>query len=157
MKQFRPPGDIGAKRRPRRSTKAGTGLAPGCGLGREDEAMQNMAQQARQPLPVRHGAPMSRRPLPRRARRPRLIAGLLWLLRLLFVAPVGRKARAERLCALPERTLRDIGLQRADMQAAAWGLVPLAAVMQPYPGSGPLCICGRPDFRPVVVRLSQAA
>jgi hypothetical protein len=157
MKQFRPPGDIGAKRGPCRSAKAGTGLAPGCGLGREDEAMQSMAQQARQPLPVRHGAPMPRRPSPRRARRPRLIAGLLWLLRLLFVVPVGRRAREERLGALPERTLRDIGLQRAEVQAAAWGLVPLAAVMQPYPSPGPLCVCGRPGFRPVVVRLSQAA
>lgn len=105
--------------------------------------MQSMAQQARRGPP--------------RARRLRPIGALLWLLRLLFVEPVGREARAARLGALPERTLRDIGLRRADVQAAAWGLVPLAAVLQPYPGSGPLCICGRPDFRPVVVRLSQAA
>jgi hypothetical protein len=117
--------------------------------------MQSMAQQARQ-LPVRQGAPMPRRALRQPARRPRLIRALLRLFRLLFVEPVGRKAREERL-AVPERTLRDIGLRRADVQAAAWGLVPLAAVLQPYPGSGPLCICGRPDFRPVVVRLSQAA
>ena len=100
---------------------------------------------------------MQRRPLPQPARRPRLIAALLWLFRLLFVEPVGRKAREERLAALPERTLRDIGLQRADVQAAAWEPVPLAAVMPPYPSPGPLCVCGRPGFRPIVVRLSRAA
>lgn len=123
--------------------------------------MQNMAQQARQPLPVQGRAalprPLPRRPLPRPPRRPRLITALLRLLRLLFVEPVGRRAREERLAALPERILRDIGLRRADVQAAAWRLVPLTAVMQPYPSSGPLYVCGRPGFRPVVVRLSKAA
>jgi uncharacterized protein YjiS (DUF1127 family) len=121
--------------------------------------MQTTAQQARQPLPARGGVPVPRlplHPLPQTARSSRPMAALLRLLRLLFVEPVGRKAREERLGALPERTLRDIGLQRADVQAAALGLVPLAAVMQPYP-SPRLCVCGRPGFRPVVVRLSQAA
>ncbi len=90
-----------------------------------------------------------------RARR-RALGALRWLLRLLFVAPVGRRARAERFAALSERTLRDIGLRRTDVQAAALGLAPLATVLQRYP-SPHLCVCGRPGFRPVVVRLSKAA
>jgi uncharacterized protein YjiS (DUF1127 family) len=124
--------------------------------------MQTAAQQARQQPPARRGVPVPRlplplHPLPQTARPSRLIAALRCLLHLLFVRPVGRRARAERLTALPERSLRDIGLRRADVQAAACGLVPLAAVMRAYPSAGPLCICGRPGFRPTVVRLGKAA
>jgi hypothetical protein len=122
--------------------------------------MQTTARQARQPQ-VRRGAtvrwPLPLRPLPWAPRPPRPIAALLCLFRLLFVRPVGRRAREERLAALPERSLRDIGLRRPDVQAAAWGLVPLAAVVRAYPSAGPLCICGRPGFRPTVVRLGKAA
>jgi uncharacterized protein YjiS (DUF1127 family) len=101
--------------------------------------------------------PTTHRPLPGWGRRSRLIAALLWLYRLLLVRPVGRRARAEHLSALPERTLRDIGLKRADVRAAACDLVRLDDVMWGYPSAGPLYICGRPDFRPTLVRLSEAA
>jgi hypothetical protein len=122
--------------------------------------MQSTARQARQPEPARRGAAarsLPLRPLPRAPRPPRPIAALLCLFRLLFVRPVGRRAREERLAALPERCLRDIGLRRPDVQAAAWGRVPLAAIVRAYPSAGPLCICGRPGFRPTVVRLGKAA
>jgi uncharacterized protein YjiS (DUF1127 family) len=124
--------------------------------------MQQIARHATQPLPAESGAPalpvpLQHRPLPRRARPPRLIRALLWLFRLLFVQPVGRRARAERLRALPDRTLRDIGLRRADIQAVATGLVRLCDLVRAYPSAGPLYVCGRPGFRPTVVRLDEAA
>jgi uncharacterized protein YjiS (DUF1127 family) len=124
--------------------------------------MREMAPSASHPLPVRSGAmgspaPLLRRPLPHPARPSRLAATLLWLYRLLLVRPVGSRAREERLGALPERTLRDIGLKRADVQAAAWGLVRVRDVMRDYPSAGPLYVCGRPGFRPILVRLREAA
>ena len=124
--------------------------------------MQVMAPYVRQPVPVRSGtlaspAPLVRRPLPKAARLPRLIGALLWLYRLLLVRPVGRRAREERLGALSGRILRDIGLKRADVRAAAWGLVRLRDVVQGYPSAGPLYVCGRPGFRLTLVRLREAA
>jgi uncharacterized protein YjiS (DUF1127 family) len=95
--------------------------------------------------------------LPAPRRRSRLVAALLWLYRLLLVRPVGRRARVERLGGLPERTLRDIGLRRADVHAAACDLVRLDDALWIYPSPGPLYICGRPDFRLTLVRLSEAA
>ena len=123
--------------------------------------MQQMAQQARQPLPVRSGAlparvPLQHRRLPRPRPLPRVVGVLRWLFRRVFVQPVGRRAREERLRALPDRILRDIGLKRADGQAAAFGMVRLSEVMR-YPSAGPLYVCGRPGFRPTLVRLSEAA
>ena len=123
--------------------------------------MRQMAQHAMQPRPACAGAPATRpplphRPLPRPARPSRLLAALLWPIRLLFVQPVGRRARAERLGALPDRALRDIGLKRADVRAAALGMVRLPDLLR-YPSAGPLCVCGRPDFRLTLVRLSEAA
>jgi len=122
--------------------------------------MQQMAQQARQ-LPVRSGAlparvPLQHRPLPQAARLPRVLRALRRLFRLLLVQPVGRRAREERIDALPDRIMRDIGLRRADVQAATAGLVCLPDVMR-YPSAGPLYVCGRPGFRPTLVRLDRAA
>jgi uncharacterized protein YjiS (DUF1127 family) len=124
--------------------------------------MQQIARHATQPLPVEPGTPalpvpLQHRPLPRPARRPRLIRALLRLFHLLFVQPVGRRARAERLGTLPDRTLRDIGLRRTDVQAAAYGVVRLCDLVRAYPSAGPLCVCGRPGFRPALVRLDKAA
>ena len=124
--------------------------------------MRQMAPYASQPLPVRRGglaapAPRVRRPLPQPARPSRLVGALLWLYRLLLVQPVGRRAREERLRALPDRTLRDLGLKRADVQAAAWGLVRLRDVVLDYPSAGPLYLCGKPGFRLTLVRLREAA
>lgn len=107
-------------------------------------------------LPPVQRLPLTYRPLPRSGRRSRVIAALLWLYRLLFVQPVGRRAREERLCALSDRTLRDIGLGRADVQAAMFGVVRLSEVMR-YPSAGPLYVCGRPGFRPMLVPLNEAA
>jgi hypothetical protein len=101
-------------------------------------------------------APPVRRPLPP-ARPPRLMAVLLWLYGLLLVRPVGRRAREERLGALSDRILRDIGLKRADLHAAAWGRVPLGDVLRDYPSGGPLYVCGRSGFRLTLVRLGEAA
>jgi hypothetical protein len=106
--------------------------------------------------PVATPAPMARRPMPETAR-PRVIRALLWLLRRLFVEPVGRKAREERLLTLGPRYLRDIGLERIDMHASAWGGVPMDHVTPEYPSPGPLFICGRPGFPLTVVRLGKAA
>jgi uncharacterized protein YjiS (DUF1127 family) len=124
--------------------------------------MRQMAPYARPPLPARPGAmaspvPLAHRPLPQAARPPRLIAALLWLYRLLLVQPVGRRAREDRLGALPDRTLRDIGLERADVRAAAWGLVRLRDLVRAYPSAGPLYVCGRVGFRLTLVRLREAA
>jgi uncharacterized protein YjiS (DUF1127 family) len=123
--------------------------------------MQQMAQQARQPLPARSGTlparvPLQHRPLPQPARPARMVSALRRLFRLLFVQPVGRRARAERIGALPDRILRDIGLKRADVQGAVLGMVRLPDVMR-YPSAGPLYVCGRPGFRPTLVRLGEAA
>jgi uncharacterized protein YjiS (DUF1127 family) len=123
--------------------------------------MRQRASYARQPLPDRRVAitslaPLVRRPPPQ-SRPPRLMAVLLWLYRLLLVRPVGRRARAERLGALSDRTLRDIGLKRADLQAAAWGRVRLRDVLLHYPSAGPLYVCGRPDFPLTLVPLGEAA
>jgi hypothetical protein len=125
-------------------------------------AMQQMAPCARQPLPVRAGAlaspaALQHRPLPHAARRSRVIGGVRWLFRLLFVQPVGRRAREERLGALPDRILRDIGVRRAELHAAACGVVRLCDLVRNYPSAGPLYICGRPGHRPTIVQLSKAA
>ena len=124
--------------------------------------MRQLVENARRPLPARSSAlaslaPLQHRPLPQAARRARPIRALLRLFRFLFVQPVGRRAREERLRALPDRILRDIGIKRSDARAAAWGLVPPAAVLPDYPSAGPLCVCGRPGFPLTLVRLSKAA
>ena len=123
--------------------------------------MRQRASHTRQPLPDRRVAiaslaPLVRRPPPQ-ARPPRLVGALLWLYRLLLVRPVGRRAREERLGALPGRILHDIGLKRVDVQAAAWGAVRLRDVVRAYPSAGPLYVCGRPGFRLTLVRLGEAA
>jgi hypothetical protein len=109
----------------------------------EEPVMQQIARHATQPLPAEPCAPalpvpLQHRPLPRRARSPRLIRALLWLFRLAFVQPVGRRARAER-------------------RRVASGLVRLCDLVRAYPSAGPLYVCGRPGFRPTVVRLNEAA
>jgi uncharacterized protein YjiS (DUF1127 family) len=68
-----------------------------------------------------------------RARRNRplnaFLAGLVHVVRDHVIGPVrrraGRRARNEELARLDERTLRDIGLTRAQVRAAAYGLVRL--------------------------------
>ena len=124
--------------------------------------MHTMIPYAREPRPVRSAgiaspAPLVRRPLPQPARPSRLVGALLWLCRLLLVQPVGRRAREDRVGALPGRILRDIGLKRADVRAATWGPVRLCDVLRKYPSAGPLYVCGRPDFPLTLVRLSEAA
>jgi len=124
--------------------------------------MRQLALCARQTLaggPDATAAPtrLTRRPLPEPARPPRLVSALLWLYRLLCVQPVGRKAREERLGALSDRILRDIGLKRVDVRAAACGAVRLRDLLRDYPSAGPLYVCGRPDFPLTLVRLSEAA
>jgi uncharacterized protein YjiS (DUF1127 family) len=121
--------------------------------------MRAMAPYVRLPLPgaIASPAPLVCRPLPQPARPSRLVGALRWLYRLLLVRPVGRRVREEHLRALPDRTLRDIGLKRADVQAAAWGLVRLRDVVRDYPNAGPLYVCGRPGFRLTLVRLREAA
>ena len=101
--------------------------------------------------------PLMRRPLPEPERPRRLVGALLWLYRLLFVQPVGRRAREERLGALSDRIMRDIGLKRVDVRAATWGAVRLRDLLPDYPSAGPLYVCGRPDFPLTLVRLSEAA
>jgi uncharacterized protein YjiS (DUF1127 family) len=120
-----------------------------------------MATMARHTLPSPPDAMAARTalvrcPLPQPTS-PRALRAMLWLYRLLFVQPVGRRSREERLGALPDRTLRDIGLKRADVRAATWGPVRLCDVLRKYPSAGPLYVCGRPDFPLTLVRLSEAA
>ena len=123
--------------------------------------MRQMATMARHTLPSPPDAMAARTalvrcPLPQPTS-PRALRAMLWLYRLLFVQPVGRRSREERLGALPDRTLRDIGLKRADVRAATWGPVRLCDVLRKYPSAGPLYLCGRPDFPLTLVRLSEAA
>jgi hypothetical protein len=74
------------------------------------------------------------------------------------VCPAGRpQGRAERLGALPDRILWDIGLRRTDVQAAVYGVVRLCDLVRGYPSAGPLYVCGRPGFRSTLVRLDKAA
>jgi hypothetical protein len=88
---------------------------------------------------------------------PRVIGALWWLVRMLFVQPIGRRAREDRLGALGDRTLQDIGLKRADVHAAAWGIVALGEAVPDYPGAGPLVACGPQGYPLALVRLSEAA
>lgn len=90
-------------------------------------------------------------------RRPRPVAALLWLGRLLFVRPIGRRARADRLGGLGDGTLRDLGILRADVQAAALGLVPLHEVLPRYPGDGRVACCAARRHPPRQVRIGEAA
>ena len=96
-------------------------------------------------------------PLPKITRRPRVSEALVWLYRLLFVEPIGRRAREDRLGALSDRMLGDIGVRRADVHAASWGRVPVRALMPRYPLDRPLVVCGRPDYPLTLVRMSEAA
>lgn len=121
------------------------------------------AQIAGQVLPIRPNpnpptratqAPLLPRTTPRRWR---VISALMWLFRLLFVTPIGPRARAEHLGALSDRALRDIGLMRRDIDAAASGMVPLDVAVRAYPRAGPLVVsdrCGRPL---TLIRLNRAA
>ncbi|MGH6913660.1 MAG: hypothetical protein ACREH3_08120 [Geminicoccales bacterium] len=93
----------------------------------------------------------------RTARRPRPVEALVWLFRLLFVLPIGRQAREDRLGTLSDRVLRDIGILRADAHAAAWGMVPLQEVLPRYPADGRLVACARRGAALALVRLSEAA
>jgi uncharacterized protein YjiS (DUF1127 family) len=108
-------------------------------------------------LPVQPERQAPSGPLRRVSRLPRVIEALVWLYRLLFVAPVGRRAREDRLAALSDRTLADIGVRRPDAHAASWGRVPVRALMPRYPLDRPLVVCGRPGYPLALVRLSEAA
>jgi uncharacterized protein YjiS (DUF1127 family) len=107
--------------------------------------------------------PPSEQPTPMPLRRPvtarrwRVMSALLWLFRLLFVTPIGRRAREERLGALSDRALRDIGLMRSDIGASASGMVPLDAALGGYPSAGPLVVSDRRGQPLTLVRLNRAA
>jgi hypothetical protein len=129
--------------------------------------MQGIAERLEQACPIRlpveprhpvlrpRQAPIG--PLPQIGGRPRMLAALFWLYRSLFVEPVGRGAREERLQALSDRALRDVGIRRSDVHAAIWGRVPLHAVVPSYPIDRPLVVCGRQGYPLTVVRMSKAA
>jgi hypothetical protein len=133
----------------------------------EEQAMQQIAERLARACPVRlpveprHPVLRQRHapvvPRPEITRQPRLIEAIVWLYRLLFVVPVGRRAREDRLGALSDRTLRDIGIRRADVHAAIWGRVAVRALMPHYPIDRPLVICGRPGYPLTLVRMSEAA
>jgi hypothetical protein len=114
-------------------------------------------------LPVEPRHPVLRQPQapvtprPEIIRRPRVLTALIWLYRLLFVEPIGRRAREDRLGALSDRTLAEIGVRRADVHAAIWGRVPVRAVVPSYPIDRPLVVCGRPGYPLTLVRMSEAA
>jgi uncharacterized protein YjiS (DUF1127 family) len=101
--------------------------------------------------------PRQPHPIHRRAHRPRMIGALLWLMHLLFVQPIGRRAREERLGALCDRTLQDIGLKRADLHAALWGIVALGEAVPDYPSAGPLVACRRQGRPRALAGLREAA
>jgi uncharacterized protein YjiS (DUF1127 family) len=111
--------------------------------------MQQMARSARKPQAIRFA------PIPIKAPLRRVIGALSWLARMLFVQPIGR--REDRLGALGDRILQDIGLKRADVHAAACGIVALGEAVPDYPGAGPLVACGRRGYPLALVRLSEAA
>jgi len=94
---------------------------------------------------------------PATARRWRVTDALMWLLRLLFVTPIGRRAREERLGALSDRALRDIGLMRSDIGASTSGMVRLDAAVGAYPSAGPLVVSDRRGHPLTLVRLNRAA
>jgi Domain of unknown function (DUF1127) len=129
--------------------------------------MQGIAERLGQACPVRlpveprHPVVWQRQapvgPLPEIGRRPRVLAPLIWLYRFLFVEPVGRKAREERLQTLSDRMLRDVGIRRSDIHAAIWSRVPLRALVPSYPINRPLVVCGQPGYPLTVVRMSEAA
>lgn len=126
--------------------------------------MSRNAQAAGQVLPIDftpNPAAGSRAPLPLRrpgtARRWRVMSALMGLFRLLFVTPIGRRAREEHLGALSDRALRDIGLMRADIGAFASGMVRLDAAVGGYPSAGPLVVSDRRGHPPTLVRLNRAA
>jgi uncharacterized protein YjiS (DUF1127 family) len=115
-----------------------------------------------QVLPVRFApGPPSGSPLPLRrpemARRSRVTSALLWLIRTLFVTPIGRRAREERLGMLSDRALRDIGLMRSDIGASVSGMMRLDAAVAAYPSAGPLVVSDRRGHPLTLVRLNRAA
>jgi hypothetical protein len=107
------------------------------------------------PYPPAGASAQPRRPEP--ARRWPVTAALLWLFRLLFVTPIGRRAREERLATLSDRALRDIGLTRSDIGASATGMVPLIAAASGYPSAGPLMVSDRHGEPLTLIRLNRAA
>jgi hypothetical protein len=126
--------------------------------------MSQNAQDTGQVLPIDftpNPAAGSRAPLPLRrpdsARRWSVTAALMWLIRLLFVTPIGRRAREESLGVLSDRTLRDIGLTRSDIGAFASGMVRLDAALGGYPSAGPLVVSDRRGRPLTLVRLNRAA
>lgn len=102
----------------------------------------------RMPLPLRR---------PATARRWRVTSALLWLFRLLFVTPIGRRAREERLAMMSDRDLRDIGLRRSDIGGSVSGMVRLDAAVGSYPSAGPLVVSDRRGDPLTLVRLNRAA
>jgi hypothetical protein len=86
-----------------------------------------------------------------------MIAALKWLFRLLFVQPVGRRARLEGLGSLSDHALRDIGLMRVDTTGYASGLVPLQGYPADHANVQPLAPRARPGNALTVVRLHEAA
>jgi len=96
-------------------------------------------------------------PRPKITRRWRVTSALLWLVRLLFVTPIGRRAREERLGMLSDRALRDIGLTRSDIGASTSGMVPVDAAVGAYPSAGPLVVSDRRGRPLTLVRLNRAA
>jgi hypothetical protein len=104
--------------------------------------------------PDRSGAPLPRRPAPKRWR---VTSALLWLFRLLFVTPIGRRAREESLAMLSERALCDIGLTRSDIGASTSGMVALDTAVRAYPSAGLLVVSDRHGRPLTMVRLNRAA
>jgi len=94
---------------------------------------------------------------PQIARPSRMIAALKWLFHLLFVQPVGRRARLERLGRLSDHALRDIGLMRADTSGYTTGLVALQDYPADHANVQPLAPRAQPRHALTVVRLHEAA
>lgn len=123
-----------------------------------------MAQIAntRQVLPFRptpktdNGVPAPVLDQPRIARPWRLTVALKWLYHMLFVRPVGRRARHEGLHGMGDHALRDIGLRRSDVGGSASGMVSLERMAAGYPSAGPLVVPDQPPS-PKLVRLNRAA
>lgn len=124
------------------------------------QSAERLVQACPARLPVEQRHPAQQAPVvprPEIIRRPRVIEVLVWLYRLLFVEPIGRRARGARLAALSDRMLGDIGLRRIDVHATILGRVPVRAIVPSYPIDRPLVVCGRPGYPLTLVRISEAA
>jgi uncharacterized protein YjiS (DUF1127 family) len=93
----------------------------------------------------------------RSARRWRVFGALRWLLHLLFVQPVGRRARLEGLGRLSDHTLRDIGLMRVATSGYAAGQVPMHEHPRHHANVQPLAAREVPERPMTLIRLHEAA